>query len=81
MLRATASFPQALRIRFRRRGAEPNLERVTDAASSAQQARPFVVGAFLARVATTNTAGAPAVRAVWFLWEEAALWWISGERG
>jgi len=54
---------------------------VTDAASSAQQARPFVVGAFLARVATTNTAGAPAVRAVWFLWEEAALWWISGERG
>ena len=57
---------------------------MTDTASSTQQAHPFDVDAFLARplvarVATTNTAGAPTVRPVWFLWEEGALWWITGE--
>ena len=40
---------------------------------------PFDVDAYLAapllaRVATRG----PAVRAVWFLWEEGAFWWITG---
>jgi len=44
---------------------------------------PFDVEAFLARplvarVATAASDGAPTVRPVWFLWEEGALWWITG---
>ncbi|MEU3021923.1 pyridoxamine 5'-phosphate oxidase family protein [Nocardiopsis alba] len=45
---------------------------------------PFDVDAFLARplvarVATNDSSGAPAVRPVWFLWEEGAMWWITGD--
>ncbi|WP_026118049.1 pyridoxamine 5'-phosphate oxidase family protein [Nocardiopsis salina] len=48
---------------------------------SAEQ--PFDVEAFLARplvarVATAASDGAPTVRPVWFLWEDGALWWITG---
>ncbi|GAA1450842.1 pyridoxamine 5'-phosphate oxidase family protein [Nocardiopsis tropica] len=44
---------------------------------------PFDVEAFLerplvARAATVDSAGAPAVRPVWFLWEQNALWWLTG---
>lgn len=40
---------------------------------------PFDVDAFLARplVARVATSG-PAVRPVWFLWEDGAFWWITG---
>jgi nitroimidazol reductase NimA-like FMN-containing flavoprotein (pyridoxamine 5'-phosphate oxidase superfamily) len=53
------------------------------ATSDAQPAPPFDVDAFLerplvARVATVSSAGSPAVRPVWFLWEDGALWWPTG---
>ena len=40
---------------------------------------PFDVDAFLAQpfVARVATAG-PRVRPVWFLWEEASFWWLTG---
>ena len=40
---------------------------------------PFDVDAYLAapRVARVATAG-PLVRPVWFLWEDATFWWITG---
>lgn len=46
------------------------------------EADPFDVDAFLAlpllaRVATV--AEGPAVRPVWYLWEDAAFWWLTGE--
>jgi nitroimidazol reductase NimA-like FMN-containing flavoprotein (pyridoxamine 5'-phosphate oxidase superfamily) len=48
-----------------------------------QKTHPFDVDAFLARplvarVATSDSSGAPTVRPVWFLWEEGALWWLTG---
>ncbi|GAA1076172.1 pyridoxamine 5'-phosphate oxidase family protein [Nocardiopsis composta] len=51
--------------------------------SESQSSRPFDVDAFLeqplvARVATVDSAGAPTVRPVWFLWEQGSLWWITG---
>ncbi|MFD6948569.1 pyridoxamine 5'-phosphate oxidase [Nocardiopsis sp. TSRI0078] len=44
---------------------------------------PFDVDAFLARplvarVAVSDSFGAPTVRPVWFLWEEGAMWWLTG---
>jgi nitroimidazol reductase NimA-like FMN-containing flavoprotein (pyridoxamine 5'-phosphate oxidase superfamily) len=48
-----------------------------------QHEYPFDVDAFLARplvarVAASDSSGAPTVRPVWFLWEEGAMWWITG---
>jgi nitroimidazol reductase NimA-like FMN-containing flavoprotein (pyridoxamine 5'-phosphate oxidase superfamily) len=57
---------------------------VSDTPSTlSQHERPFDVDAFLARplvarVATADSSGAPTVRPVWFLWEEGAVWWITG---
>lgn len=43
------------------------------------RADPFDLDAFLARplVARVATTG-PTVRPVWYLWEEAAFWWLTG---
>ncbi|WP_017568993.1 pyridoxamine 5'-phosphate oxidase family protein [Nocardiopsis halotolerans] len=57
---------------------------MSDAPStSGQPEHPFDVHAFLARplvarVATSDSSGAPTVRPVWFLWEEGAMWWLTG---
>ncbi|CAN5744130.1 hypothetical protein BH20ACT2_BH20ACT2_25530 [soil metagenome] len=40
---------------------------------------PFDIDAFLARPLVARVAtGGPAVRPVWYLWEEGAFWWITG---
>jgi hypothetical protein len=39
----------------------------------------FEVDAFLAQPLTARVAAAgPSVRAVWFLWEDGAFWWLTG---
>jgi nitroimidazol reductase NimA-like FMN-containing flavoprotein (pyridoxamine 5'-phosphate oxidase superfamily) len=41
---------------------------------------PFDVDAFLARPLIARVAAAgPSVRPVWFLWEDGAFWWITGD--
>jgi nitroimidazol reductase NimA-like FMN-containing flavoprotein (pyridoxamine 5'-phosphate oxidase superfamily) len=40
----------------------------------------FDVDAFLAQPLTARVAAAgPSVRAVWFLWEDGAFWWLTGD--
>lgn len=41
---------------------------------------PFDVEAFLARPLTARLATAgPTVRPIWYLWEDGAFWWITGD--
>jgi hypothetical protein len=40
----------------------------------------FDLASFLARPLVARVAAAgPSVRAVWFLWEEGAFWWLTGD--
>lgn len=50
-----------------------------DGTRSCEPACPFDIDAFLAQplVARLATAG-PAVRPIWFLWEESSFWWLTG---
>jgi len=42
-------------------------------------AAPFDVDAFLAQPLVARLAAAgPTVRPIWFLWEDAAFWWLTG---
>lgn len=55
-----------------------DLDQQGHAATAASHQHPFDVESFLARplVARVATSG-PAVRPVWYLWEDGAFWWIT----
>ena len=55
------------------------LDQQGHSATAASRRHPFDVDAFLAKplVARVATSG-PAVRPVWYLWEDGAFWWITG---